>query len=164
MMGSPLGLTGLVTKEQYAQMAHRDDGTGTRSAYLTFLDPTLGARALALRTGALSPQIQHQDAEPELVADLGRHRKTALQFDYVSHLGRGFIPAKGVLSVVRFNGDRRSGRFTERYELRPPAGSDRFYGTESQVRFSDGTILYATCVTSSIYQVDMIVLPHGTKY
>jgi hypothetical protein len=160
-LGTTLGMAGLVTKAQYAQMARRDDGTGTRSARLTFMEPTLRGRALALRTGALSPQIQHLSAEPELVADLSERGACALQYEYVSRLGRTYIPARGALSVERYNGEFSRGAFTELYELRPPLGAQA-YGCESVVRFSDGTRLYATCVTPSIYAVDLIVLPHGT--
>lgn len=164
-LGYPLGLAEIVARVQYTRMAHisEESGSGTHSASLTFSDTTapLGsAKVLALRTGAMTPQIQYASAKPELVANLnpqGASRR--LQYDHVSPLGRGLIPAEGSLSLELFNSGRLVSAFTEQYSLSPPSGVTSPYGAESEVVFSDGTRLYASYVTSTVYSVKLIVLP-----
>jgi hypothetical protein len=160
-LGGPMTLGESVTKSAYVELASLG-GTGANRLSLAFVDAR-GARALSLSAIGIAPQIARGLAPPEFVIDVGKGGH-GLEYSFVHPmLGRDLIPAKGRITLETYDRAESLRRITYAYALRPPTSPSTPYGSEASVTFADGTRLYATYVTASLYQLGLVVVPAGSE-
>ncbi len=156
-LGQPMTLQQTVTRLAYSALV-KQRVDGPYQLRLEFRDLT-DARRLSLSANRLAPRVLYENAEPELVADVSQEAH-ALDYHFVTQYDRDLIPAQGVLRMARYNGALLEFEETVgEYKLRPPAIESPF-GTEAVAVFEDGTRLYATYVTASLYALNLVVTPY----
>lgn len=160
-LGAPLTLGQTINRMGYSALV-KQRVDGPLQLRLAFEDGRALPR-LEMTVNGLAPRVLDEGAPPELVADISRNgRKIAYKF--VTQLDRDLIPAKGRLTLTKYNGAVQLTKLTQSYTLHPPL-VEQPYGTESMFEFSDGTRLYATYVTASLYAANIIVTPfHALTY
>lgn len=150
-----LSLGQSVARYAYESLA-RQPLNGTHRLRLAFHDAN-DRRRLEIIANDLAPRVLNEGAAPEMVANIGL-RGRALDYAYVGPLERDLIPATGSLTWRHYDGALLRAETTEAYTLTVPP-TETPYGAAATHEFSDGTRLYATYVTASLYSVNMIVTP-----
>jgi hypothetical protein len=121
---------------------------GTGRVALLFTNMA-GERELELVVHRLAPQRVGTNGPVQWVVDFSQTER--LEYRY-----QGLLPGR----VIRHTGRVR----VERYEGSVKVGPTREHaytlnGKRSLVRFEDGTALYATQISPSLYRLDLLVLP-----
>ena len=158
-LGAPLTPSDSVNLARYERVVrHYAAANGTQRLRLRFTSAS-SATELELVVNNLSARALAEGAAPELVADVSG-ASHHIDYAYARGHDRDLIPARGSLSVTRYDADRLIGAaWTTQYVIPPPPADAHPFGTETVLKWANGTRLYLSYVTPTLYAIKLIVMP-----
>jgi hypothetical protein len=125
-------------------------GSGTARITLSFAGNN-GKRELDLSATAVAPITLGAQSQPEFVVSSQR-----VEYEFLKHRrDPDLVPARGRLTMVLSDRGATTRRATYDYAFDGKGG----YDTAVAVTFADGTRMYATRVTPTLYALSLLVVP-----